>query len=125
MTDDQEVEITDEALLPAEFRRTTVTLDQQTWEKIIAALDTLAHGGIKMALTMAVSAGKTEQKKAEIARVLKSTEPCFRCGGSGKIVSPIQLAETLEDYDACKGSGQRPKGVPGAVLKSGVRLVVS
>lgn len=123
MTDDQEVEITDEALLPAEFRRTTVTLDQEMWEKIIAALDTLSHGGIKMALTMAVSAGNTEPKKSEIARVLKSAEPCGKCGGSGKMYARRMSCE-MKDCEDCKGSGSVSRGVPGAVLKYGVRLVV-
>jgi hypothetical protein len=123
------VEIQQEALLPAEFRRTTVTLDQQIWNLIEQALEKAGAPILFSHLRVALNAGKTEPKKLEIARVLKSTEPCLRCCGSGgferkQFEGQRQIGTEWLDCEDCKGIGSIPRGVPGARLVSGIRLEV-
>lgn len=117
------VEVVQEALLPAEYQRTTVTLDQQTWEQIERTLGRV-EPTLAQVLRMALANAKTEPKRAEIAKVLKSSEKCRKCGGAGETCPLGPSDAPMNKCEACKGSGSVPRGVPGARLVSGVRLEV-
>lgn len=117
------VEVTQEALLPAEFRRTTVTLDHLTCEMIVAVLRKAELISLANTLMVALQTGKTEPKRAEIAKVLKSTENCSQCEGTGVTLIPgVDVGPQM--CQDCKGTGSINRGVPGARLVSGVRLEV-
>ncbi len=124
------VEITQIGLIPMEYRRATITLDQETWEQIGKCLSNTKQHMLAQLLAGALLASKSEPKKAEIARVLKSTEPCPKCEGGGKIglithdEQQRPIASTWEVCDQCDGSGKVAKGVPGCMLKRSVSLEV-
>lgn len=87
----QPVVITDEALIPDEYRTVTVKMDHDFWKRITQALPDL--GGIRMVT-----------KEPSISRIAAALEePCKACNGEGLVACP-----------ACGGS--KRNGVPGAIL---------
>ena len=91
----QPVVITDEALIPDEYRTVTVKMNAELWRKVCAALPDLA--------------GLQECKKDPnlTAIYMALQEPCGGCGGTGK----------SGDFGYCIGCGGSGKqGVPGAIF---------
>lgn len=114
------VEVAQEALLPKEYCNLKITLPESVWQDIIDAIDNPA---LCYRLEMGTIGAHAEPMKAEIAKVLKSTEPCSKCGGEGQINPGDSIAP--EPCDQCGGSGQVPKGVAGCrLITDKVRLEV-
>lgn len=119
----QPVEITDEALVPDEYTRKTITLSPLLLQDI---LNVLPDSLIKR-LANEAKESKREVSKSAIAVVLSTN--CERCDGNGIVEAWGELDEDA-DYRAaenpceeCGGSGKR--GVPGCRLADrGVSLVV-
>lgn len=122
------VEVTQEALLPAEFRRTTVTMDQLSWDAIVSILEGSGRTIPAEVLRKALARGTTEPVKSGIARVLKSSEKCMSCGNdAGLNPGMVWITENHDETGPCpicKGAARIYRGVPGARLVSGVRLEV-
>jgi hypothetical protein len=91
----QPVVITDEALIPDEYRTVTVKMNAELWRKVCASLPDLA--GLQEC--------RKEPNLTAIYNGLQ--EPCGGCGGTGK----------SGDFGYCIGCGGAGKqGVPGAIL---------
>jgi hypothetical protein len=91
----QPVVITDEALIPDEYRTVTVKMNAELWRKVCVALPDLA--GLQEC--------KKDPNLTAIYNALQ--EPCAGCGGTGK----------SGDFGYCIGCGGAGKqGVPGAIL---------
>lgn len=101
----QPVVITDEALVPDEYRTVTIKMNAELWRKICAALPDLAG----------MQECRKEPNLTTIYNALQ--EPCKRCNGITFVNVPdFWLKGNTEDVQcsACGGSGKQ--GVPGAVL---------
>ncbi len=117
------VEIAQPELVPEEYQTITITLPFAMWADFQETYEFSDSREAKMIKLAKV--GPPTPMKAEIARVLKSTEPCPKCKGAG-VIKPYMAdeGEVGKDCDQCGGSGKVPKGVPGCRLVSGVRLEV-
>ncbi len=127
----QPVEITDESLIPEEYRRVVVTLSTEDWEKLKAAYQFWMARNLRTPDTNSRDAAfmvrigervKSEVSKSAIAEAL--TNPCKLCKGAGN----RKMACSGQDYHVaacgggctesscveCGGSGKQ--GVPGARL---------
>lgn len=94
----QPVVITDESMIPDEYRTVTVKMDHDFWQRITRALPDLS--GIRMVAK--------EPSLSRIAAALE--EPCGTCNGIG---APWNNSSSVA-CEACGGSGKQ--GVPGAIL---------
>jgi len=117
------VEIAQPELLPAEFLKLSVTLPVTTWSDIYEILHPHEEEATVLKDAMAVKC--SEPMKADIAKQLKASDLCPKCGGkrlieSGQTTGPARL----ENCDQCGGSGRIPRGVPGARLVQNVRLEI-
>lgn len=102
----QPVVITNEALVPDEYRNVTVKMNAELWRKVCAAVPDL-HG-----LQMVVK----EPNLTAIGNAL--AEPCAACEGTAFMVYVSDNGhgeyETTKPCEVCGGSGKQ--GVPGATL---------
>lgn len=106
----QPVVITDEALIPEEYKRVTLTFDAGTMPALVAYLKLVGSGAVGSGWRVTM-----EPNLTAIGNAL--SEPCAACDGSG---STPEDREGLRSYrldlpcSACGGSGKN--GVPGAIL---------
>ena len=94
------VVITDEALVPDEYRTVTVKMNAELWRKICVALPDLA--GLQEC--------RKEPSMTAIYNALE--QPCGTCAATGILFSANP--NCTEKCTSCGGSGKQ--GVPGAVL---------
>lgn len=120
------VEVAQPELVPIEYNRVVVKLPMPLWEACRRWAMRDEELSKKM---MHVGIPEVEARRGEIAKVLKSTEPCSKCGNDaglnpGRIWTTPDHDET-GPCDRCGGSGQAPKGVAGCrLITDKVRLEV-
>lgn len=105
MIHENEVEITDEALVPDEYCMAEVSMLYLTWLQLRAA----RPDGFNTADRL--STVKREISRSAIAEALQKT--CVKCGGSGLVPIVDDNAEH-GNCRSCGGSGKQ--GVPGCRL---------
>jgi len=109
----QPVEITDEALVPDEYCRVSVTMTALQWAEIVDYIPPVA-----MPHDPPLKVGPREVSKSAIAEAL--AKKCEHCDGNGVVEAWGELDEDAEyrpaenPCSACGGSGTQ--GVPGARL---------
>ncbi len=110
----QPVEITDESLVPDEYKKITITLNAEFATRLVVsmAMEDWKDEADFETLRSAVEAGKREVSRSAIAEAL--AKPCPKCAGdgSGNVLGVMGTQKwTCPD---CGGSGTA--GVPGARL---------
>jgi hypothetical protein len=122
------VEIAQPGLLPYELRRIDISVPEDLWNAIIAALfDIRRDLWERIADHKQTKLVNFAPMKAEIGKVLKSKEPCSECGGNGtERLSDPAIGVVTENCGRCGGTGEVSKGVPGCrLVVDKVRLEVS
>jgi len=118
----QPVEITDEALVPDEYKRVTMTMSVLDQELLCEMLNWAAderpgtneaQGVRDLVSRIMLSIRSKDVSKSAIEAALN--QPCESCEGVGRrCVHESQLSEVWDTCDSCGGTGKR--GIPGARL---------